>query len=107
MTLFDGIRNFSAYLRMFVERFINFFPFSIVTFQKSVITTVKGYKIISPGKEGTEPMEKSQELIGILQAISIVAKSLAAKLMQIEKEVEAYEAVKAAHDRKMKKGWRR
>ena len=41
-------------------------------------------------------MEKSQELIGILQAISIVAKSLAAKLMQIEKEVEAYEAAKAA-----------
>ena len=107
MTLSDGIRNFSAYFRMFVERFINFFLFSIVTFQKSVITTVKGYKVISPGKEGTEPMEKSQELIGILQAISIVAKSLAAKLMQIEKEVEAYEAVKAAHDRKMKKGWRR
>ncbi len=52
-------------------------------------------------------MEKSQELIGILQAISIVAKSLATKLMQIEKEVEAYEATKAAHDRKMKKGWRR
>ncbi len=50
-------------------------------------------------------MEKSQELIGILQAISIVAKSLAAKLVQIEKE--AYEAAKAAHDRKMKKGWRR
>ena len=36
------------------------------------------------GKEGTEPMEKSQELIGILQAISIVAKSLAAKLAQME-----------------------
>ena len=107
MTLSDGIRNFSAYFRMFVERFINFFLFSIVTFQKSVITTVKGYKVISPGKEGTEPMEKSQELIGILQAISIVAKSLAAKLIQIEKEVEAYEAAKAAHDRKMKKGWRR
>lgn len=107
MTLSDGIRNNSAYFRMFVERFINFFLFSIVTFQKSVITTVKGYKVISPGKEGTEPMEKSQELIGILQAISIVAKSLAAKLMQIEKEVEAYEAAKAAHDRKMKKGWRR
>ena len=107
MTLSDGIRNFSAYFRMFVERFINFFLFSIVTFQKSVITTVKGYKVISPGKEGTEPMEKSQELIGILQAISIVAKSLAAKLMQIEKEVEAYEAAKAVHDRKMKKGWRR
>ena len=81
--------------------------FFIACFQKSVITTVKGYKVISPGKEGTEPMEKSQELIGILQAISIVAKSLAAKLIQIEKEVEAYEAAKAAHDRKMKKGWRR
>ncbi len=81
--------------------------FFIACFQKSVITTVKGYKVISPGKEGTEPMEKSQELIGILQAISIVAKSLAAKLVQIEKEVEAYEAAKAAHDRKMKKGWRR
>ena len=107
MTLSDSIRNFSAYFHMFVERFINFFLFSIVTFQKSVITTVKGYKIICPGKEGTKPMEKSQELIGILQAISIVAKSLAAKLMQIEKEVEAYEAAKAAHNRKMKKGWRR
>ena len=81
--------------------------FFIACFQKSVITTVKGYKIICPGKEGMKPMEKSQELIGILQAISIVAKSLAAKLMQIEKEVEAYEAAKAAHDRKMKKGWRR
>ena len=62
MTLSDGIRNFSAYFRMFVERFINFFLFSIVTFQKSVITTVKGYKVISPGKEGTEPMEKSHLL---------------------------------------------
>ena len=108
MTLSDGIRNNPAYFRMFVERFINFFLFSIVTFQKSVITTVKGYKVISPGKEGTEPMEKSQELIGILQAISIVAKSLAAKLVQIEKEVEAYEAAKAAaQERKAKKGWRR
>ena len=67
----------------------------------------EGDRFNCPGKEGTEPMEKSQELIGILQAISIVAKSLAAKLMQIEKEVEAYEAAKAAHDRKMKKGWRR
>ena len=53
-------------------------------------------------------MEKSQELIGTLQAISIVAKSLTAKLMQIEKEVEAYEAAKAAaQERKAKKGWRR
>ena len=35
-------------------------------------------------------------------------RSLAAKLMQIEKEVEAYEAAKAAaQERKMKKGWRR
>ena len=52
-------------------------------------------------------MEKSQELIGILQAISIVAKSLAAKLMKIDKQVDPYQAAKAAHDRKMKKGWRR
>ncbi len=51
-------------------------------------------------------MEQSQELIGILQAISIVAKSLAAKLVQIEKEVEAYEAAKAAHEKRAKKGWR-
>ena len=67
----------------------------------------EGVQDYLPRKGGMEPMEKSQELIGILQAISIVAKSLAAKLVQIEKEVEAYEAAKAAHDRKMKKGWRR
>ena len=97
VTFFTGI----------VERFLKKYPFPSTENRKSVITTVKGYKIIGPGKEGTEPMEKSQELIGILQAISIVAKSLAAKLVQIEKEVEAYEAAKAAHDRKMKKGWRR
>jgi len=97
VTFFTGI----------VERFLKKYPFPSTENRKSVITTVKGYKVISTGKEGTEPMEKSQELIGILQAISIVAKSLAAKLMQIEKEVEAYEAAKAAHDRKMKKGWRR
>lgn len=30
-------------------------------------------------------MENSQELIGILQAISIVAKSLAVKLMKIDR----------------------
>ena len=97
VTFFTGI----------VERFLKKYPFPSTENRKSVITTVKGYRMNSPGKEGTEPMEKSQELIGILQAISIVAKSLAAKLMQIEKEVEAYEAAKAAHDRKMKKGWRR
>ena len=84
-------------------------PFFIARFSKSVIT--KGRRVyfltFQNGREGgMEPMEKLQELIGILQAISIVAKSLAAKLMQIEKEVEAYEAAKAAHDRKMKKGWR-
>ena len=97
VTFFTGI----------VERFLKKYPFPSTENRKSVITTVKGNKMNSPGKEGTEPMEKSQELIGILQAISIVAKSLAAKLVQIEKEVEAYEAAKAAHDRKMKKGWRR
>jgi len=98
VTFFTGI----------VERFLKKYPFPSTENRKSVITTVKGYKIICPGKEGTEPMEKSQELIGILQAISIVAKSLAAKLMQIEKEVEAYEAAKAAaQERKAKKGWRR
>ena len=100
LSIFDRKR----YVCRTVFKKVSFF---IACFQKSVITTVKGYKIICPGKEGMKPMEKSQELIGILQAISIVAKSLAAKLMQIEKEVEAYEAVKAAHDRKMKKGWRR
>ena len=34
-------------------------------------------------------MENSQELIGILQAISIVAKSLAVKLMKIDREIRA------------------
>ena len=37
-------------------------------------------------------MENSQELIGILQAISIVAKSLAVKLMKIDRETRAYES---------------
>ena len=32
-------------------------------------------------------MENSQELIGVLQAISIVAKSLAVKLMKIDREI--------------------
>ena len=93
-----------------VERFSRKIHFSPPKTEKVSLRKVGGY-ISEPsktaGKEGTEPMEKSQELIGILQAISIVAKSLAAKLMQIEKEVEAYEAAKAAHDRKTKKGWRR
>ena len=53
-------------------------------------------------------MQNAEELIGILQAISIVAKSLAVKLMQIEKSVQAYEAGKAtvAGRRKAKKGWK-
>ena len=100
LSIFDRKR----YVCRTVFKKVSFF---IACFQKSVITAVKGYKVISPGKEGMKPMEKSQELIGILQAISIVAKSLAAKLVQIEKEVEAYEDAKAAHDGKMKKGWRR
>ena len=52
--------------------------------------------------------ENTQELIGILQAISIVAKSLAVKLMQIEKSVQTYEAGTAAvaGRRKAKKGWK-
>ncbi len=53
-------------------------------------------------------MQNAAELIGILQAISIVAKSLAVKLMQIEKDVQAYEAgaATAAGRRRAKKGWK-
>lgn len=53
-------------------------------------------------------MQNAAELIGILQAISIVAKSLAVKLMQIEKDMQAYEAGTAAvaGRRKAKKGWK-
>ena len=50
-------------------------------------------------------MENTQELIGILQAISIVAKSLAAKLMRIEQQVRDYEAAgQAGAGRKNWKG---
>ena len=41
-------------------------------------------------------MENSKELIGILQAISIVAKNLAEKLMRIDREMKAYESDQAA-----------
>lgn len=53
-------------------------------------------------------MQNMTELIGILQAISIVAKSLALKLMQIEKNVAVYESgvAIAAGKRKTKKGWK-
>lgn len=51
-------------------------------------------------------MENSQELIGILQAISIVAKSLAVKLMRIDREIREYESAGAGTwgRRKMKRG---
>ncbi len=50
-------------------------------------------------------MENPQELIGILQAISIVAKSLAVKLMKIDREIREYESARAGTwgRRKMKK----
>lgn len=52
-------------------------------------------------------MQNAAELIGILQAISIVAKSLAMKLMQIEKEVQAYESgMETAAGSRGKKGWK-
>lgn len=52
-------------------------------------------------------MQNAAELIGILQAISIVAKSLAMKLMQIEKEVQAYESgMETAAGGRRKKGWK-
>lgn len=50
-------------------------------------------------------MENTQKLIGILQAISIVAKSLAVKLMRIEQQVRDYEAAgQSAPGRKNWKG---
>lgn len=52
-------------------------------------------------------MQNAAELIGILQAISIVAKSLAMKLMQIEKEVQAHESgMEAAAGSQRKKEWK-
>lgn len=41
-------------------------------------------------------MENSKELIGILQAISIVAKNLAEKLMRIDREIKEYESGRVA-----------
>lgn len=37
-------------------------------------------------------MEKAKELIGVLEAISIVAKNLAERLIRVEQEVQAHEA---------------
>ena len=49
-------------------------------------------------------MENSQELIGVLQAISVVAKKLAEKLMRIDREIKDYEAARTetADNRKSK-----
>lgn len=41
-------------------------------------------------------MENSKELIGVLQAISIVAKNLAEKLMRIDREIKEYESGRTA-----------
>ena len=51
-------------------------------------------------------MENSQELIGVLQAISIVAESLAVKLMKIDREIRVYESAREGTwgRRRMKKG---
>ena len=105
-----GLMCNSPHIRQEKIRLSNGFQKSFIfhcQFSKKCHYDSEGVQDYPPRKGGMELMEKSQELIGILQAISIVAKSLAAKLMQIEKEVEAYEDAKAAHDRKMKKGWRR
>ena len=46
---------------MFVERFINFFLFSIVTFQKSVITTVKGIGLTVPESNLVKCQEENKK----------------------------------------------
>lgn len=43
-------------------------------------------------RQGGNYMESPKELIGVLQAISIVAKNLAGKLIQIEQEVKEYDS---------------
>ena len=48
-------------------------------------------------------MENSRELIGILQAISIVAKNLSDKLMRIDREIKEYESGRAGRSGGMKK----
>lgn len=51
-------------------------------------------------------MENSQELIGILQAISIVAKGLSEKLLRIDREIKKYEDTRTGrvNRRNRKKG---
>ncbi len=89
-----------------VERFLRNLLRFIAYFLKSVITTVKGIELTVPERRKWK-LQNAAELIGILQAISIVAKSLAIKLMQIEKEVQAYESgMAAAAGSRRKKGWK-
>lgn len=52
-------------------------------------------------------MENSKELIGILQAISIVAKNLAEKLMRIDREIKEYESCQTGMPGKRKKAERK
>lgn len=54
-------------------------------------------------------MENSKELIGILHAISIVAKGLAEKLMRIDREIKDYENTRTGMGsyRNRKKGKKR
>ena len=47
-------------------------------------------------------MENSRELIGILQAISIVARNLAEKLMRIDRDIKEYESSQAEMSGKQK-----
>lgn len=83
----------------------NLFRF-IAYFQKSVITTVKGIEMTVPERRKWK-LQNAAELICILQAISVVAKNLAMKLMQVEKDVEAYESGMAAvAGGRSRKGWK-
>ena len=90
---------------MFVERFSKKFYFSLPVFKKCHYDS-EGVQDYPPGKEGTEPMEKSQELIGILQAISIGRKASPPSWCRSRRKWKPVKPQKATHDRKMKKGWR-
>lgn len=47
-------------------------------------------------------MKNSKELIGILQAISIVAKNLSEKLMRIDRDIKEYESSQAGMSEKQR-----
>ena len=90
-----------------VEYFLKKVLFFIASFEKSVITRSRRVKQI-PTKIQVEErreylMENSKELIGILQAISIVAKNLAEKLMRIDRYIREYESSQAGMPGKRKK----